>query len=103
MKFCSEVFACVLVIVRNKCLDNRSPFPAQNKIFSSWLFGCYALRRFSSPQKSIVGRMQVKGTHFSALCLHCASPYDTNVFLARWISISELFYDVRYSVLNLVI
>ena len=28
MKFCSEVFACVLVMVR---MDNRSPFPAQNR------------------------------------------------------------------------
>ena len=50
-----------------------------------------------------MNRQLVIETQISVLYLHCASPNDTTVFLAHWISISELFYDVRYSVLNLVI
>ena len=48
----NEVFVCVLVMLRNKksgIIGHLFRLKTEkNLIFSSWLFGCYALRRFNS-------------------------------------------------------
>ena len=72
MKFCSEVFACVLVMVRNKKSSKSVTFTGskQIKTSSSWLFGCYALGRLSSPKMSMVGKSRevVFSRHIHFLC-----------------------------------
>ena len=66
MYICSKVLACVLMIVRNKKSDNRSPFPAQNRNLLVSSFLCIE----EMYKMTMVGRRRVKGKKDTYLSLH---------------------------------